>query len=132
MHNLNHNKVLHERVIFLTVENHDVPWVPFEDRVELQRLGNSCFAMTVRYGFMNRPDVPKALAIAESLGLDIEMMETSFFLSRETVVPVSGMGGMALWRERLFATMARNAGGAADYFNIPANRVIELGTRVEI
>ena len=132
MHNLNHNKVLHERVIFLTVENDDVPWVPFEDRVELQRLGNSCFAMTVRYGFMNRPDVPKALAIAEAQGLDIEMMETSFFLSRETVVPVSGVGGMALWRERLFATMARNAGGAADYFNIPANRVIELGTRVEI
>jgi KUP system potassium uptake protein len=133
LHNLNHNKVLHERVIFLTVEMHDVPWVPFEDRVELARMGNGCFCLTVRYGFMNRPDVPKALAIAESQGLDLEIMETSFFLSRETLVPVAGNGdGMALWRERLFAAMARNAGGAADYFNIPANRVIELGTRVEI
>jgi KUP system potassium uptake protein len=133
MHNLNHNKVLHERVIFLTVEIHDVPWVPFEDRVEMRRLGHGCFALTVRYGFMNRPDVPNALQIAEAQGLDIEMMETSFFLSREIVVPVAANGeGMALWRERLFATMARNASNAADYFNIPANRVIELGTRVEI
>ena len=132
LHNLNHNKVLHERVIFLTVEIHDVPWVPFEDRVELHRLGNGCHAMTVRYGFMNRPDVPNALEVAGSLGMDISMMETSFFLSRDTVVPVSLEKGMALWRERLFATMARNAGNAADYFNIPANRVIELGTRVQI
>ena len=132
MHNLNHNKVLHERVIFLTVEIHDVPWVPFEDRVEMKRLGHGCFLLTVRYGFMNRPDVPNALAIAAAQGLEIEMMETSFFLSRETVVPVSTTEGMALWRERLFAAMARNAGNAADYFNIPANRVIELGTRIEI
>ena len=132
LHNLNHNKVLHERVIFLTVEIHDVPWVPFEDRVELRRLGHGCFAMTVRYGFMNRPDVPNALSIAAAQGFDFEMMETSFFLSRDTVVPVSADSGMALWREKLFAAMARNAGNAADYFNIPANRVIELGTRVEI
>jgi KUP system potassium uptake protein len=132
LHNLNHNKVLHERVIFLTVEINDVPWVPFEDRVQLRRLGHGCHAMTVRYGFMNRPDVPNALEVAGSLGMDISMMETSFFLSRDTVVPVSIEKGMALWRERLFATMVRNAGNAADYFNIPANRVIELGTRVQI
>ena len=132
LHNLNHNKVLHERVIFLTVEIHDVPWVPVEDRVELRRLGHGCFAMTVRYGFMNRPDVPNALSIAAAQGFDFEMMETSFFLSRDTVVPVSADSGIALWREKLFAAMARNAGNAADYFNIPANRVIELGTRVEI
>ena len=132
LHNLNHNKVLHERVIFLSVEIHDVPWVPFEDRVDLRRLGHGCFAMTVRYGFMNRPDVPNALSIAAAQGFDFEMMETSFFLSRDTVVPVSADSGMALWREKLFAAMARNAGNAADYFNIPANRVIELGTRVEI
>ena len=132
LHNLNHNKVLHERVIFLDVEISDVPWVPFADRVELRRLGHGCFAMTVRYGFMNRPDVPNALSIAAAQGFEFEMMETSFFLSRDTVVPVSADSGMALWRERLFAAMARNAGNAADYFNIPANRVIELGTRVEI
>jgi len=133
LHNLNHNKVLHERVIFLTVEMLDVPWVPFEERVAVRRLGHGCFAMTVRYGFMNRPDVPQALEIAGSLGLEVDMMETSFFLSREIVVPVAGDGqGMALWRERLFAAMARNAGNAADYFNIPPNRVIELGTRVQI
>ncbi|MGE0873105.1 MAG: potassium transporter Kup [Burkholderiales bacterium] len=133
MHNLNHNKVLHERVIFLTIEVRDVPWVPFEERVSLRRLGHGCHGLVLRYGFMNRPDVPQALEIAASLGLDVDMMDTSFFLSREILVPVAREGeGMALWRERLFAAMARNAGNAADYFNIPANRVIELGTRIEI
>ncbi len=133
LHNLNHNKVLHERVVFLTVEVLDVPWVPFQDRVRLQRLGHGCYRLTARFGFMNRPDVMQALEIADGLGLEVDPMETSFFLSRETVVPVTGMpGGMALWRERLFAAMARNAGNAADYFNLPANRVIELGTKVEI
>ncbi len=133
MHNLNHNKVLHERVVFLTIEVRDVPWVPFEERVALRRLGHGCYCLVLRYGFMNRPDVPQALDIAASLGLDVDMMDTSFFLSREILVPVARAGeGMALWRERLFAAMARNAGNAADYFNIPANRVIELGTRIEI
>jgi KUP system potassium uptake protein len=133
LHNLNHNKVLHERVVFLTVEVLDVPWVPFEQRVRVQRLGHGCYRLTARFGFMNRPDVMQALEIADGLGLEVDPMQTSFFLSRETVVPVTGMpGGMALWRERLFAAMARNAGNAADYFNLPANRVIELGTKVEI
>jgi KUP system potassium uptake protein len=89
--------------------------------------------MTVRYGFMNEPDVMRALEVADGLGLELDTMTTSFFLSRETVVPVSGKeGGMALWREKLFAMMARNAGNAADYFKLPTNRVIELGTKVEI
>jgi KUP system potassium uptake protein len=133
LHNLNHNKVLHERVVFLTVDVIDEPWVPFQQRVTLRRLGHGCYRMGVRYGFMNRPDVTQALELAGELGLEFEPMETSFFLSRETVVPVAGVpGGMALWRERLFAAMARNAGNAADYFNLPANRVIELGTKVEI
>jgi KUP system potassium uptake protein len=89
--------------------------------------------MTVRFGFMNEPDIMRALEIADGLGLELDTMTTSFFLSRETVVPVAGKeGGMALWRERLFAAMARNAGNAADYFKLPANRVIELGTKVEI
>jgi len=133
LHNLNHNKVLHERVLFLTVEIHDVPWVPFEDRVEVRRLGHECYLVTVRFGFKNRTDVPRALALAHEMGLEFDPMRTSYFLSREAVVPSARNGeGMALWRERMFAAMARNAGSAADFFHLPANRVIELGTRVEI
>ncbi|HXF65452.1 MAG TPA: potassium transporter Kup [Burkholderiales bacterium] len=133
LHNLNHNKVLHERVIFLTVEVSDEPWVSFDRRVQLEKLGHGCWRMRVRYGFMNEPDIVQALEIAGTMGLDIEMMSTSFFLSRETVVPAGASAGeMALWRERLFAMLARNAGNAADYFKLPANRVIELGTKVEI
>ena len=133
LHNLNHNKVVHEQVVFLTVETLDQPWVPFDERIRVDRLGHGCLRVTVRFGFMNQPDVPKALEIASGLGLlHFEPMETSYFLSRETVVPVRGEGGMALWRERLFAALSKNAGNAADYFKLPTNRVIELGTKVEI
>jgi hypothetical protein len=133
LHNLNHNKVLHERVVFLTVEIRDVPWVTFEERVKVQRMGQGCWRVNVRFGFMNRPDVMRALEVCGALGLEFDMMQTSFFLSRQQVVP-SPRGGstMARWRERMFAAMARNAGNITDYFNIPTNRVIELGTRVEI
>ena len=96
------------------------------------KLGHGCWRMSVRYGFMNEPDIAQALEIAGALGLEFDMMTTSFFLSRESVVPVGQGEGMALWRERLFAAMARNAGNAADYFKLPTNRVIELGTKVEI
>jgi KUP system potassium uptake protein len=133
LHNLNHNKVLHERVVFLTVETHDVPWVPFEDRIDCHRLGNGCWQVTVRYGFMDRPDVVRGLEMCGALGLEFDMMQTSFFLSRQQVVPTAGGPlSMALWRERMFAAMARNSANVTDYFNIPTNRVIELGTRVEI
>jgi KUP system potassium uptake protein len=132
LHNLNHNKVLHERVVFLTAEVTEEPWVPFQDRVRLVKLGHGCWRMNVRYGFMNDPDIAHTLEIAGSLGLEFDMMTTSFFLSRETVVPVAAVGEMSLWREKLFAMMARNAGNAADYFKLPTNRVIELGTKVEI
>ena len=132
LHNLNHNKVLHERVVFLTAEVTDEPWVPFQDRVKLVKLGNGCWRMNVYFGFMNEPDIAQTLQIASSLGLDFEMMSTSFFLSRETVVPIAAVSEMSLWREKLFAMMARNAGNAADYFKLPTNRVIELGTKVEI
>jgi KUP system potassium uptake protein len=133
LHNLNHNKVLHERVVFLTAELTDEPWVSFAERVKLIKLGNGCWRMNVRYGFMNEPDIAQTLEIAATLGLEFDMMTTSFFLSRETVVPVAANASeMALWREKLFAMMARNAGNAADYFKLPANRVIELGTKVEI
>jgi KUP system potassium uptake protein len=133
LHNLNHNKVLHERVVFLTVETRDVPWVAFADRVKCERLGHGCWRVRVRYGFMNRPDVTRALGLCSAFGLEFNLMETSFFLSREKIVPSEGgVSLMARWRERMFAAMARNAGNVTDYFNIPTNRVIELGTRIEI
>jgi len=132
LHNLNHNKVLHERVVFLTVEVRDVPWVAFTDRINVESLSHGCWRIRVRYGFMNRPDVTRALELASALGLEFEMMETSFFLSRQNIVPSNVGVGMAFWRDRVFAAMARNAGNVSDYFNIPTNRVIELGTRVQI
>jgi KUP system potassium uptake protein len=132
LHSLKHYKALHERVVFLTVDFRDVPWVPFEERVVCERLGGERWRVRARYGFMNRPDVPHVLELCGALGLQIEPMDTSFFVSRQTIVPARAPGGMALWRERLFAAMARNAGNVSSYFNIPANRVIELGTRVEI
>jgi len=106
--------------------------VAFEDRVTCERLGNGCWRVRVRYGFMNRPDVTAALDLCGSLGLHLEAMETSYFLSRQKIVATEGGIGMAMWRDRLFAAMARNAGNVTDYFNIPPNRVIELGTRVQI
>jgi KUP system potassium uptake protein len=133
LHNLNHNKVLHERVVFLTVEIRDVPWVSFEERVTCERLGHGCWRVRLRYGFMNRPDVMRALEVCGALGLEFDFMQTSFFLSRQQVVPApGGISPMARWRERMFAAMARNAGNITDYFNIPTNRVIELGTKVEV
>jgi KUP system potassium uptake protein len=132
LHNLNHNKVLHERIVFLTVEMRDVPWVQFDERVVLERLGNGCWRLRVRYGFMNRLDVTRALELCGMLGLEFDLMQTSFFLSREKIVPATGGAStMARWREHMFSAMARNAGNITDYFNIPTNRVIELGTRVE-
>jgi len=134
LHNLSHNKVLHERVVFLTVVVRDVPWVPFNERVTVEPLGHNCYRVTLYFGFKNRPDVSQALTeLCREHNLDFEMMQTSFFLSRETVIPVAAAaGGMALWRERMFATMARNAGSVVEYLNIPSNRVIELGTQVQI
>jgi KUP system potassium uptake protein len=132
LHTLKHFQALHERVVFLTVEFRDVPWVPFEERVLCERLRSDCWRVRVRYGFMNRPDLTRALEQCGALGLVVEPLETSFFVSRQRVVPAVAPGGMAFWRERLFAAMARNAGNVTDYFNIPTNRVVELGTRVLI
>jgi len=95
-------------------------------------MGHGCWRIRVRYGFMNRPDVTRALELCGALGLEFDLMETSFFLSRQKIVPVHGGAGMAFWRDRIFAAMARNAGNVTDYFNIPTNRVIELGSRVQI
>jgi KUP system potassium uptake protein len=131
LHNLMHNKVLHERIVFLTVIHGDVPTYPDAERVEVRPLGDECYEVFVKYGFKDERDIPHALALCRAWGLEFEMMETSFFISRQTVVPTNGPG-MALWREALFAAMYRNARDAADYYRVPANRVIELGTKLEI
>ena len=134
LHNLKHNGVLHERVVFLNVEMKDVPFVPSGERASVETLGNNCWRVILSFGFMDRPDVSQALTgPCRELGLDFDLMSTSFFLSRESVIP-AGRGGdaMAPWRERLFVGMARNAGSAVEYFNIPDNRVIELGTRIQV
>lgn len=132
LHNLTHNKVLHERVVFLTVLVRDIPWVPPEERLTIEPLEHNCFRLTVHFGFKDRPDVMRALDLCRGHNLVFSALETSFFLSREAVIPSVRYEGMALWRDRLFATMARNSGSAVEYFNLPTNRVIELGTQVEI
>ena len=131
LHNLKHNQVLHEQNIILTVVFHDVPWIPFAERVEIERLVRGFWRVRVNYGFMNQPDIPRALELCEGRGLEIEPMTTSYFLSREVVVPTKGPG-MVHWREALFATMSRNSGSVVEFFRLPNNAVIELGTRVQI
>jgi KUP system potassium uptake protein len=131
LHNLKHYQVLHERNVVLTVKFAGVPYVAEASRVELTELGHGFWQVTLHFGFMETPDVPKALALAERHGLQVPVFETSFFLSRETVVPTPG-AGMAHWRERVFAAMSRNAGGVAAFFRLPDNAVVELGTRVQI
>jgi KUP system potassium uptake protein len=131
MHNLKHNQVLHERNLILTVVFHDVPWIPFEERVQITPLVPGFWRVQVNYGFINSPDIPQALELCRAQGLPINLFETSYFLSREIVVPTRG-AGMAHWREALFAVMSRNAGSVADFFRLPNNCVIELGTRVQI
>ena len=131
LHNLKHNQVLHERNVILTVVFREVPWVGLDDRIEVQALGHGFWRVMLYFGFMNTPDVPKALTLAASQGLTIPPFETTYFLSRETVVPTPG-SGMAGWREKLFAAMSRNAGSVVDYFRLPGNAVVELGTRVQI
>ncbi len=131
MHNLKHNKVLHEYNLFVTVKHHEVPWVGFDKRVRMTPLGHDCWQVTLHFGFKNDPDVPEALKLLEGRGVPLDEMETSYFLSRDSVIPTLG-GGMALWREKLFAGMHRNAAAAADFLNLPANRIVELGSKVEI
>jgi KUP system potassium uptake protein len=133
LHSLKHYRVLHERNVFLTVEFRDVPWVQFEERIQCEALGHDCWRVVVRYGFMNRPDVGDALELCGPAGLQLDPQDVSYFLSREKIVPSAGAKrGLARWRDHLFAAMARNAGTVTDFFNIPPNRVVELGTRVQI
>ena len=131
LHNLKHNKVLHERVVFLTIVTREIPYVATEDRLEITSLGADFHRMLAYYGFKDEPDVPALLEEAARAGFPFEMMETSFIVTRETLVS-SGRPGMARWRERLFSSMSKNAVKASDFFHVPANRVVELGTQVEL
>jgi KUP system potassium uptake protein len=131
LHNLLHNKVLHERVVFLTVHIADEPYVEAASRIRITGLGHGCHQVDVRFGFKDEPDIPGVLDRCAAHGLEFDMMQTSFFVARQTVISTPG-GGMAPWREHLFVAMQRNARDAADYYRIPTNRVIELGTQVEI
>lgn len=131
LHNLKHNKVLHETNLFVTVRHHEIPWIGFDRRCELVPLGHDCWQVTLHFGFKNDPDVPEALKLLEGRGVQLDEMETSYFLSRDIVIPTLAEG-MAMWREKLFASMHRNAAAAADFLNLPTNRVVELGAKVEI
>jgi KUP system potassium uptake protein len=132
LHNLKHNKVLHEHNLFVTVLHHEVPWIGFGRRCEVQPLGHDCWQVTLHFGFKNDPDVPQALRLLSEHGVVLDEMDTSYFLSRDTVVPLRDRPGMALWREKLFASMHRNAAGVADFLYLPVNRTVELGTKIEI
>ena len=131
LHNLKHNKVLHERVILLTVRIEDVPYVSEEKRTEQRDYGSGFYRVVLRYGFMEEIDVPAALAQLRDCGPQCKMMDTSFFLARQTLL-ASSRPGMAIWREKLFAWMLRNAESAMEFFKLPTNRVVELGSQVEI
>ena len=131
LHNLKHNNVLHETNLFVTVRTLDVPWVPFAERARAEPLCKGGWSITLQFGFKNDVDVPAALELLQGHGFELEPMRTSYFLSRSTVIPTLG-GGMAPWREKLFANMHRNAASVADFMNLPANRVVELGTKVQI
>jgi KUP system potassium uptake protein len=131
LHNLKHNKVLHANNLFVTVRNHEVPWIGLSKRLEIDALGHDCWQVVIHYGFKNDPDVPKALQQIKGRGCEMNPMTTSYFLSRDTVVPSIG-AGMSFWREKLFAQMHHNASGAADFLNLPNNAVVELGSKIEI
>ncbi len=131
LHNLKHNKVLHERLIILTVATEEVPHVPLQERVEVERLGEGIYRLTARYGFMEDPDIPRALSRVSLDGWKFDMAQTTFFLGRETLISTE-KPGMARWRENLFIFMSRNARSATSFFGLPPNRVVELGAQVEI
>lgn len=131
LHNLKHNKVLHDTVVILTVSTREIPHVPDAERLELTALGSNFYRLILHYGFMDDPDVPRALLLARDHGLNVVATEVSYFLGRETLVP-SVTPGMAPWREHLFAWMSRNAATAMEFFRLPTNRVVELGTQIEI
>ncbi|MDP3700294.1 MAG: potassium transporter Kup [Hylemonella sp.] len=131
LHNLKHNKVLHENNLFVTVRNHEVPWIGLDKRIEIDSLGHDCWQVIVHYGFKNDPDLPAALQQVRTQGCALNPMTTSYFLSRDIVIPTMSHG-MLPWREKLFAQMHHNASAAAEFLNLPNNAVVELGSKIEI
>ncbi|MDE2442568.1 MAG: KUP/HAK/KT family potassium transporter, partial [Betaproteobacteria bacterium] len=131
LHNIKHNKVLHERVVVLTVAIQDVPYVDPQERQVVKDLGQGFYRLTLKFGFLEETDIPAALKDVTLCGAKFEMMKTSFFLSRQTLI-ASDKPGMAIWREKLFAWMLRNAASAMEFFRLPTNRVVELGSQLEI
>jgi KUP system potassium uptake protein len=131
LHNLKHNKVLHLHNLFVTVRSHEFPRMDAARRLEVTPLGHDCWQVIVNYGFKDNPDLPSALATIQGDGYQLDPMTTSYFLSRDIVIPTIG-GGMATWREKLFAQMHHNASAAAEFLNLPTNAVVELGSKIEI
>jgi KUP system potassium uptake protein len=132
LHNLVHNKVVHERILFVTVHTANVPRVGDAERVRVEPLGHDCYQVDLDYGFKDARDIPHALTLCAAQGLPFELERTSFFISRQTVIPAAGRGRLPHWLEGLFALLYRNARGAADYYRVPANRIIELGAQIAI
>jgi len=135
LHHLKHNKMLHDKVVLMSVRTEEYPFVEDDDRVLCSELGEGFYQVTARYGFMETPDVPSALRLLAAPGtpkpIELKPMEASFYLGRETIIP-TGKGWMARWRKRLFTVMARNAQSAAAFFNLPPNRVVELGAQIQL
>jgi KUP system potassium uptake protein len=129
--NLAHNKVLHDRVVLVTMQTAESPWVRAARRVQVQACERGFYVVRVHYGFMQQPHIPRALELCAAQGLELDFEQTTFFLGRETVIPTL-RPGMALWREHLFAWMMRNAGSAAEFFRLPPARVVELGSQIDI
>jgi KUP system potassium uptake protein len=129
LHNLMHNKVLHERVVLVSAQFFDVPYVPAVDRVEVRELRDNFWSVIIQYGFKDEPDIPLALSMCGEAGLEFNALDTSYFIGRETLIPRLN-SEMAFWREKIFITMFRNGGSATAFFKIPSNRVVELGTQV--
>jgi len=131
LHNLRHNKVLHRHNLFVTVRNHEVPWIPPKQRLEIESLQHDAWQVLVNYGFNDLVDIPKALEAMRAHGVPLDPMLTSYFLSRDIIIPTIG-GGMAQWREKIFAQMHLNASAAAEFLKLPMGSVVELGSKVEI
>ena len=131
LHNLKHNKVLHLQNLFVTVRSHEVPRIADAERLDVTALGHDCWQVIVNIGFKDEPNLPKALADLQGVTYKLDAMSTSYFLSRDIVIPTIG-SGMATWREKLFAQMHHNASAAAEFLNLPTNAVVELGSKIEI
>jgi KUP system potassium uptake protein len=129
LHNLMHNKVLHGRVVLVSVQFFDVPFVPVIDRVEVKKLKENFWSVVIQYGFKDDPNIPYAMELCSAAGLEFDELDMSYFIGRETLIPKLG-SEMAFWREKLFVAMFRNAGSATHFFKIPSNRVVELGTQI--